>query len=90
MDDNSFIVNFCGITGSNIDIALSYMEMSNGDLDTAISLFFDNNEESGKIYEKDMEVEESDSDAYDREKNDDNHSRVLELDGFYIDAICYY
>lgn len=78
MDDSVFIVNFCGITGSTTDIALSYMEMTGGNLDAAISLFFDNDEGRNIVQENKMEVESSDSD----DENNDSYSRVLELDGF--------
>lgn len=87
MDDSEFIVNFCGITGSTTDIALSYMEMTGGNLNAAISLFFDNNGEINIVHNKKMEVESSDS-YDDVEESNDSYKRVLELDGFYIHAIC--
>ena len=35
------IANFCGITGCTTDIASAYLEMAQGNLDLAISLYFD-------------------------------------------------
>ena len=41
MYDPDTIANFCGITGCTTDIANAYLDMAQGNLDLAISLYFD-------------------------------------------------
>ena len=82
MCDPDTIANFCGITGCTTDIANAYLEMAQGNLDLAISLYFDNG--SGVMNNQnnssDNEMnEEEDSDCEEVEAGDIN--RILDSQG---------
>lgn len=82
MYDPDTIANFCGITGCTTDIANAYLEMAQGNLDLAISLYFDNG--SGVMNNQnnnsDNEMnEEEDSDCEEVEAGDIN--RILDSQG---------
>ena len=43
MDFGDSIALFCSITAADVDQAKQFLEISNGDLDQAVSLYLDNN-----------------------------------------------
>lgn len=82
MFNSELLSNFCQITGASIETATSFLEMSAGNLDVAISLFFDNPDgmnalQEAPIMENNDNVQDDDLELI----TEGEYNRILESQG---------
>ena len=82
MDFGESIALFCSITGADVDQANQFLEISNGNLDQAVSLYLDNNPTAPSGNKNDIiDITEEQDDSLSIE-TDGKVSRIYNSQGF--------